>query len=108
MNPIFQVNNDGKVVVKRNLDRDVLVKNWWDMLDTQQRQQLSSSKQCEFDLSGVERIDSAGLAWLINAIRDGRQQGISLTLTDAPAKLIKLAKISEMDNLLPLSATTTV
>ncbi|MCW8090442.1 STAS domain-containing protein [Alteromonas sp. ASW11-130] len=108
MNPIFQVNSDGKVAVKGNLDRDVLQKNWWEMLSATQREQLISNRQCEFDLSSVERVDSAGLAWLINAIRDARKQAIDLTLTDAPAKLIKLAKISEMDKLLPMSETQTI
>ncbi|MCW8109463.1 STAS domain-containing protein [Alteromonas ponticola] len=107
MNPIFQVNGDGTVAVKGNLDRDVLNKNWWEMLDAKQRENLITSSQCEFDLSSVERVDSAGLAWLVNAVRDGRTHGVKLTLTDVPTKLVKLAKISGLDTLLPLSNSET-
>ncbi|NMH60461.1 STAS domain-containing protein [Alteromonas sp. MYP5] len=103
---MFQVNHNGTVAVKGNLDRDVLNKNWWEMLDAKQRNQLISNQRCVFDLSSVERVDSAGLAWLVNAVRDGRKHGVALNLNDAPAKLVKLAKISEVDRLLPLSKST--
>jgi phospholipid transport system transporter-binding protein len=53
-------------------------------------------------LSDVERADSAGLAWLINAVRDAKQNGVSITLHKMPEKLHKLAKISNADGFLPV------
>lgn len=99
---LFEVSDQGAVVVHGNLDRDTLTKDWWQRLTNAERNSLTSLKTCVFDLSDVERVDSAGLAWLVNAIRDGRKEGISITLREPPAKLLKLAKISDVDTLLPL------
>jgi ABC-type transporter Mla MlaB component len=49
-----------------------------------------------------ERADSAGLAWLINAVRDAKQNGVSMSLYKMPEKLRKLAKISDADSFLPV------
>ena len=44
----------------------------------------------------------AGLAWLINAVRDAKQNGVSMSLYKMPEKLRKLAKISDADSFLPV------
>ncbi|MEW9799042.1 STAS domain-containing protein [Alteromonas sp. CYL-A6] len=98
---LFDVNTHG-VTFHGNLDRETLTKNWWLLLTPGQQKTLRGASECVFDLSDVERVDSAGLAWLINAIRDARQAGIRITLQEPPEKLIKLAKISDVDTLLPL------
>lgn len=54
------------------------------------------------DLLGIEQVDSAGLAWLVNMARDCRLRGISLSLLNMPEGLQKLAKISDAHQLLPL------
>ncbi len=99
---LFQVNDKGVVRVHGHLDRETLSKNWWSTLSTSEKSMLERQGKCTFDLAEVERVDSAGLAWLINAIRDGRQNNVEVKLTDAPEKLIKLAKISDVDTLLPV------
>ncbi|RDV28116.1 STAS domain-containing protein [Alteromonas aestuariivivens] len=102
MNTPFNFIDDNGIQLQGELDRDSLTTNWWTMLDTGQKNRLTASKACRFDLSSVERIDSAGLAWLVNAVRDARANGIKITLQNAPEKLLKLAKISDVDRLLPL------
>lgn len=57
------------------------------------------------DFSGVESIDSAGLALVIEWIREARRHGHSLEIHNAPQRLIALARISDVERLLkPLIA----
>jgi phospholipid transport system transporter-binding protein len=99
---LFEVNNKGNVVVHGHLDRDTLSKNFWESLTNEQRSNLVAAKKCVADLGDVERADSAGLAWLINAVRDAKQNGVSMSLYKMPEKLHKLAKISDADSFLPV------
>jgi len=52
------------------------------------------------DFSGVESIDSAGLALVIEWIREAKQHGSSLELHNAPQRLLALARISDVERLL--------
>ena len=88
------------------LDRQSLTKDWWSQLSSSDKQSYRQAGACTFDFAKVERVDSAGLAWTINAIRDGRAQGIKITLCNLPEKMLKLAKISEIDALLPVQNAT--
>jgi len=99
---VFELSDQGRVNVHGNIDRDTLTRNWWQQLDASDRKKLVSAGNCTFDLSDVERVDSAGLAWLINAVRDARQHDVSVVISEPPEKLLKLAKISDVDTLLPL------
>lgn len=99
---LFEVNDKGDVVVHGHLDRDTLSKNFWESLASSERNTLVQNQRCSVDLSDVERADSAGLAWLINAVRDAKQNGVSITLYKMPEKLHKLAKISNADGFLPV------
>ncbi|MEL7387769.1 MAG: STAS domain-containing protein [Pseudomonadota bacterium] len=99
---LFEVNDKGNIVVHGHLDRDTLRKNLWESLSQSERDSLQQRKSCTVDLSDVERADSAGLAWLINAVRDAKQNGVSMTLYKMPEKLHKLAKISDADSFLPV------
>ncbi|WP_416306225.1 STAS domain-containing protein [Neptunicella sp. SCSIO 80796] len=55
-----------------------------------------------FDLQGVTAIDTAGLAWLIQLVGECEQQKKSLKLINTPTSLLKLAKMSDVESLLPL------
>lgn len=99
---LFQVDDNGVVNIHGHLDRDTLSQNWWPSLASAKQQQLRQRGNCVMDLSEVERVDSAGLAWLINAVRDGRQQQVAITFKAVPEKLTKLAKISDAAGLLPV------
>jgi|TARA_Y100000296_G_scaffold9826_1_gene11333 phospholipid transport system transporter-binding protein len=99
---LFEVNDKGNIVVHGHLDRETLSKNFWESLNGNERSALITKKRCQIDLSDVERADSAGLAWLINAVRDAKQNGVSMTLYKMPEKLQKLAKISNANSFLPV------
>tara|TARA_B100002003_G_scaffold220424_1_gene222769 strand:+ start:398 stop:706 length:309 start_codon:yes stop_codon:yes gene_type:complete len=99
---LFQLGENGIVHIHGHLDRDTLAKNWWDMLSSAEKSALAKQGRCILDLGDVERIDSAGLAWLINAVRDGKGNHVDVVLAQVPEKLLKLAKISDVDTLLPV------
>lgn len=52
------------------------------------------------DMATVTHADTAGLAWLMNLLKDCRQQNKQCELKNIPASLIKLAKISDVDSFL--------
>lgn len=60
------------------------------------------AQKLTLDLAGIDSADSAGLAWLINMVRDCRQDNIQLCLCNMPQSLLKLAKISDVEHFLPL------
>jgi len=97
---VFTIESKRNLVISGHLDRDTLTKNWWDCLTGNERAELVKEQHCSFDLTKAQRVDSAGLAWLINAIRDGKRQGISVTLVNLPEKPLQLAKISDVDGFL--------
>ena len=54
------------------------------------------------DLSDVERTDSAGLALLVEWLRQARHQRKDLRFRNIPAQLLAIAKASGLENILPL------
>lgn len=99
---LYTLEDNDTVKITGHLDRDTLSRDWWVMLSSSERSKLKHAGRCHFDLKQVERADSAGLAWIINAIRDARAQNIDVTLHSVPEKVLKLAKISDVDTLLPV------
>lgn len=55
------------------------------------------------DLGGVTRANSAGLALLLEWQGQARREGRSLTLLNMPPVLVKLARVSELEDLLPVA-----
>lgn len=84
------------------LEHQTLEKDLWLSLAQSERKNLVSIGKLVIDLEQVEFVDTAGLAWLINAIRQAQEAKVQAVLANAPDKLIKLAKISDVDRLLPL------
>lgn len=56
------------------------------------------------DLSRVARADSAGLALLIEWLRNTRNNGVKLNFEQLPEQLIQIAKISELYRILPIKS----
>lgn len=54
-----------------------------------------------FDLAGVSRADSAGLALLVEWMREAGKKGIEVHFTNIPAQLEALATASHLRELLP-------
>ncbi len=74
------------------------VSGGWD----QQSATLTGRESLCIDLAGVSTTDTAGLAWLINLLAEARSSECQVHLTNVPSGLIKLAKISDIESLLPL------
>lgn len=54
------------------------------------------------DLSGVGRVDSAGVALLLEWVREARAHGRALVFRGMPAQLLAIARVSGVDTILPL------
>lgn len=52
------------------------------------------------DMTEVKHTDTAGLAWLMNLLKQARSQGLECQLQGVPQSLINLAKISDVDSFL--------
>lgn len=63
---------------------------------------FADHKKIQLDLSGVGSADSAGLALLVEWTGWARREKRKLSLTNVPDQAIALAKISEVDEILPL------
>jgi phospholipid transport system transporter-binding protein len=59
-----------------------------------------SESQLELDCAAVTAADSAGLAVLVDWLAWARGAGRALKLRNLPAKLVDIARISELDELL--------
>lgn len=64
--------------------------------------QLWQQDRLRLNLAEVSQADMAGLAWLIDLVSQARHKSVSLQLEHVPETLLKLAKISDVQELLPL------
>jgi phospholipid transport system transporter-binding protein len=91
----------GNFVLRGTLNRETIPQFWPDCLA-----ELTQAQQhCDplnLDLADIEHIDTAGLAWLLNLLRDAKQQQTTFTLSNVPPSLLNLAKISDVEAFLPL------
>lgn len=60
---------------------------------------LASAKQITMDLGGVGNADSAGLALMLEWIKQARQKKVQLHFKNIPEQLLNLAKLSGLGNL---------
>lgn len=68
-----------------------------------QTQLTKQSGDVNIDLGGVSRSDSAGLALLLAWLRLAQQQNLTLHFHNLPEQMRQIARVSELDTLLPLS-----
>lgn len=61
------------------------------------------SERVNFDFSGLENIDTAGLAWLLQQLAGAKQRGIEISLCNVPKQLLSLADVTAVRPLLPIS-----
>ncbi len=66
---------------------------------------LVDSKRIIIDLAKVSQIDTAGLAWILLLIELAANKTCHLSLVNLPGDLLKLAKLSAVDTLLPIENT---
>lgn len=55
-------------------------------------------------INGAARTDSAGLALLVEWLREAREHGKTLRFENIPAQLKDLARVSGLERVLPLDA----
>ncbi|MCW8827547.1 MAG: STAS domain-containing protein [Gammaproteobacteria bacterium] len=63
---------------------------------------LSAKGGLVMELAGVGRVDSAGLALLIQWMRMAREQGVDILFRHVPEQLLAIAHASDLDTILPL------
>jgi phospholipid transport system transporter-binding protein len=63
---------------------------------------LPDRDDLEIDLSHVARSDSAGLALLVECLRRAHQTGGSVRFYNIPAQMLAIARVSALDEVLPL------
>lgn len=66
-------------------------------------QMIKENGEILVDLSKVTRSDSAGVAMLVEWVRDARQHGKSIQFYNIPGQMLAIAKVSGLDVILPLS-----
>lgn len=54
-----------------------------------------------FDLAGVTRVDSAGLALLLEWLREAQRRGKEIRFQNIPGQLAAIAKVSGLNDILP-------
>ena len=62
---------------------------------------LSAHPELVLDLGGVTRADSAGLALLIEWMREARHQRVQVHFENIPDQLLAIARASQLDKFLP-------
>lgn len=96
---VSQVEGGFKVAGK--LNRNTVV-NLWPEHQSDLSQSASSDSVTSIDLAEVTHIDTAGLAWLVNLVGEQHRLEQKISIKNAPVSLLKLAKISNVDGILPL------
>ena len=65
-----------------------------------------SSPPAALDLAGVKRIDSAGIALIIEWCRRAKQAGAEMRLVNVPAGMASLSKTTGLDRLLNIDGSS--
>lgn len=90
----FKSTETGEIVVEGVLDRHTVPSaNFTYYTEFQQGQTLV------LDLTDVSKVDTAGLAWLIDLLSQLQQKGIHLKLHNSPEQLTKLIGLGHVENL---------
>lgn len=66
------------------------------------RNLVSERSEVTIDLGGVQRSDSAGVALLIEWLREVRRAGHTVNYVNIPSQMLAIARASSIDSILPL------
>ena len=64
---------------------------------------FAGGPQIVVDLAEVTRVDSSGLALMLEWLQLARAQNISLRFRNIPSSLLRIARLSNVEGLLPLA-----
>lgn len=54
------------------------------------------------DLSGISRVDSAGIVVLLEWMKHARESGRQIFFANIPQQLLDIARVSDLDGILPI------
>lgn len=63
------------------------------------------ASEMRLDLAGVERADSAGVALLLEWLREAHRLGLRLRLENVPEQMLAIARVSGVEELIGPAAT---
>ena len=89
--------SDGRLELCGDLNFDTVPGLWRDCARC-----FSGQDKLDIDLAGVERADSAGVALLVECMRQAHQSGKTIRFFNMPAQMLALARVSGLDQVLPL------
>jgi len=93
----IQEGKNGRLEIHGDLSFDSVPGLWDDCCA-----RFSECNELDIDLSQVERSDSAGLALLVECLRQANQSGKKLRFFNIPAQMLAIARVSSLDQVLPL------
>ena len=64
---------------------------------------ITGTAAVEVDLKGVTRADSAGLALLVEWLRESERAGQQIAFVNVPPQLLSIARVCGLDGILSLS-----
>ncbi|MBI5462643.1 MAG: STAS domain-containing protein [Gammaproteobacteria bacterium] len=89
---------DDRLVVEGELDFTTVVR-----LRDAARPLLDAGAEVRVDLQGIARSDSAGLALLVDWMRAAQRLGKPIQFLNIPPQMLAIARVSSLDQVLPLS-----
>ena len=57
----------------------------------------------QIDLSGVHRSNSAGVALLVQWLRQARRRQVELVFIDVPAQMREIVRVADLEQVLPVA-----
>lgn len=88
------------IYLKGELDQVSITKDYFVSLTKDELKQLKAKKNVSVDLSEVTRADTAGLAWLLNLVKDAKSYQLTVDFLHIPEKLLNLAELSNAKGLI--------
>jgi len=61
---------------------------------------MEAGRDIRVDLAGVTRVDSAGLALLVEWLRESKRKGLSISFEHVPEQLASIAEICGLEDIL--------
>ena len=93
----IQVREDGRLEIHGDLNFDSVPGLWAHCCA-----RFPQCSELDIDLAQVERSDSAGLALLVECLRQAHQSGKTIRFFNIPAQMLAIARVSSLDQVLPL------
>ncbi|MBL4908677.1 MAG: STAS domain-containing protein [Alteromonadaceae bacterium] len=63
---------------------------------------ILAADNASFNFSHIDKVDTAGLAWMCALLEQANKQKCQLSFIHIPEQLAKLAKLSGVDDFLPI------